>query len=48
MRFSLLYKTPEDTDNSVMGDMREAIYNLSVDRLTAESSDNEHKSEVFL
>ncbi len=48
MRFSLLYKTPEDTDTSVMGDMREAIYNLSVDRLTAEISDNEHKSEVFL
>lgn len=48
MRFSLLYKTPEDADNSVMGDMREAIYNLSVDRLTAEISGNEYRSEVFL
>ncbi len=29
-RFSLLYKIPEDIDNTTMGDMREAIYNLSL------------------
>lgn len=48
MRFSLLYKTPEDVDNTTMGDMREAIYNLSVDRLVAEISDNEYRNEIFL
>ncbi len=47
-RFSLLYKIPEETDNFSMGDMREAIYNLSVDRLTAEISDNPYQNENFL
>ena len=33
MKFSLLYKTPEQPDYATLSDMREAVYNLSVDRL---------------
>jgi len=33
MKFSLLYKVPEQADYAAQQDMREAIYNLSVDRL---------------
>ena len=33
MKFSLLYKIPEQADYAAQSDMREAIYNLSVDRL---------------
>lgn len=33
MKFSLLYKTPEQPSYEMLADMREAVYNLSVDRL---------------
>ena len=48
MKFSLLYKTPEQPDYDSLTDMREAAYNLSVDRLVNAFCPDETRAETFL
>ena len=48
MKFSLLYKTPEQSDYETLADMREAAYNLSIDRLVHAVCTDEARAETFL
>ena len=48
MKFSLLYKTPEQPSYEMLADMREAVYNLSVDRLVNAVCTDELRAEIFL
>jgi hypothetical protein len=48
MKFSLLYKTPEQQNYETQGDMREAIYNLSVDRLVGAVCADNLRGDAFL